>query len=323
MQCQICCTKKSQFYCNNCLNISPNLVLSKKFALIEIKNENEKLHFKINKILNFNQKNTTLLSSKFEKAAMLSSRRTNLKISCNIDLVAKRVQEKREKISQLKQKLECLKNKGELVEEVQERAHIRNEWEHKISQITSIVHKQRHAKLEMLRNWLLLRKRENSTELPYTISFQPIISVKNINKLPKFILSESISVIFKFFHIFSTFYLNLSLPYSLETKEDNLLDLCGKIVINSIYIARLFKQIPYRYSIDLRALLETYDIDGFFFSVMNFEKLDHLKLVKDEESNYTLNLKYTTRCILELLNGDAVQDSSQVIYDQDRWFVVK
>lgn len=310
MRCQICNDESGEFYCASCIKASPHLLLSLKFGLIDIQNENKTLNQRIDRILEnamVNKQgnvtdlalgkltveedtNDNVLRSTMMKVNSLKLKRRNGRIKSQLDHINRALTSKREYISKLLQMLENAKDVRTVshsIPTVVERKQEREKWLKKIDQMEILVEKRQQYHLRLLNQWFAISKRE-SAGLPFAISFQPVISLKNVNKLSYRLVKSSVFKMFQYLSLISMI-LEIKIPYCMKDNVSSFNDdyqlrdiiiftedfvkkqstnWLTKIIIDITCICQCTDVLPSDQNIDILTLLDQYDIDGVFYHMV-------------------------------------------------------
>ncbi|QLQ78844.1 hypothetical protein HG537_0B01920 [Torulaspora globosa] len=311
MRCPLCMNSSRPMYCSHCVNTSPNILARLKIDLLMLRDENCKLKNRVESILEYGlglmegSKGVTnaetieegnqdvegeILGQRLLKLNQLRAKRRYNRIRYRTTQLLSSLEAKRRTIERLEQENETVSVLDASVEEQLSRVRtaVMVEKTGQIAQIQRVLLNSQESKLNSLRKWFIIRKRD-SYEFPYSIAFQPIISLKNFYRLPPVVAWSSISKMSEFTLLMSEV-LQYTLPCELpdtssktlrladNTVEDgydddnNVADYLTKLLINIIQLARragLISKSP----VDLTWMLDQLDIDTLFYNMATSTKI--------------------------------------------------
>ena len=300
MQCQVCYNHSDKFYCANCIKTSPQLITTLKFKLLTINDTNEKLNKQIDSILkqslskesddNTSNHGGMLLKQRMSKVNNLKVRKNIGQLRIRLENMTNNIKNKRQYISKLKNELEEMKGyKPKEIHNVSE-----NVSPDQFEQISRVVTKRQEQCIQMLNQWFIISK-TRSRDIPYTISFQPIISTRISSKLPTNVVRDSIFKIFQYLNIRARLQ-SLILPYATmkvvaqnqlpsddstpEYTMDELIQLrdqyvtehipiwLTKITFNVVHLCQYNSLLPPSYiPIDISYIIDQIDIDELLYGL--------------------------------------------------------
>lgn len=311
MKCPVCNNSARPMYCAHCMNTSPNLLVRLRVNLFILRETNCQLKNKVEAILEFGlnkvekrnegpagvkkQEESTniegeILGSRLQKVDLLRLRKKNNRIKYRITLEQKKISDKRRSKELIQQELQQY-----LRPRILEQTNTNScEYEGKlqetgqqISQVQKVVTSTQSLKLKKLTEWFIIRKRE-SYEFPYSIAFQPIVSLKNFYKLPSMVAWNSISKMSHYMTLLSDILLfrlscELGEPpriFMLEAEEcdDPNIDesivgeYLAKLVINVLQVSRHLNLLS-KDPLDLVWLLDQYDLDTIFYNMVTGQEM--------------------------------------------------
>lgn len=288
-------------YCSHCVNTSPNILARLKIDLLMLREENRKLKDRVESILEYGlgvmeapgdaevertveegQEDVEgeILGQRLLKLNQLRAKRKHNRIRYRIAQLSSSLEGKRRTIERLKHESERVSVLD--VSEEEKLSRVRTavvvEKTGQIAQIQRVLLNSQEAKLNSLRKWFIIRKRD-SYEFPYSIAFQPVVSLKNFYKLPPMVAWSSISKMSEFVILVSEV-LQYRLPYELPnafkapraTAEDaydddnNVAEHLTRLLVNIIQLARragLMSKSP----VDLAWMLDQLDVDSLFYNM--------------------------------------------------------
>ncbi|EJS44745.1 atg14p [Saccharomyces arboricola H-6] len=342
MHCPICHHRAHVVYCAHCVNTSPSLLLKLKLDLISLKNENRILGEKVEQILNeamsYGQLGVKALERKKDpltnslmKLDVLRMKKNNNRIKNKIDQLNERIHNKRDHVGRLKLEIDNYGHYkvGTDVDKLRERVEI-NDARNKLKQISQVCESTRNYKLSLLNDWFVIQKLQDNFQIPYTIAFQPLISLKNFRVLPLVITNDSINVMWKYVDFLSDI-LMIKLPYThnstehpFEPSDDRQTVIQGliKLIINILQICRHLNLVPST-PMDIPWLLDQYDVDGLFYNMVKRNKM------KCRSVSLYWNFGMLYSIVLDNLNSSQRGHPSRrtapapaLTGPHDRWYVV-
>ncbi|EHN03584.1 Atg14p [Saccharomyces cerevisiae x Saccharomyces kudriavzevii VIN7] len=343
MYCPICHHRAYVMYCAHCVNTSPSLLLKLKLSLISIKDENELLSGKVEQILNeamnYDQLNIRALERKKDplmnslmKLDVLRMKKNNNRIKQRIEHLNERINSKRDHISKLKLEIDNYKHyKAEAGrDKLREQMEI-NDAKNKLTQISRICESTRNYKLNLLNDWFVIQKLHDNFQIPFSIAFQPLISLKNFHVLPPLITDDSINTMWKYVTFLSDI-LVIKLPYASNSNElpmfessdgiQTVVQRLIKLIINILQICRHLKLVPST-PMDIPWLLDQYDVDGLFYNMVKRNKMK----CRSVSLYWTFGMLYSM--VLDNLNSPQTGHPARRTAPapaptgpHDRWYVV-
>lgn len=336
--CPICQKQPRAVYCPHCINTSPHLLLRHKLQLIQINHYNNELRQKIDSILTDaldNRHNSTdsannVLARQMVTLDVLHYKKNVNKLNHKKQQLSKLVESKRDKIRLLR---ELLSQNYERSPNMQEDM-LTTEYtdtKDKLGQITKVVDNIKAIKFQELVQWFVVRTRNNHT-FPYTISFQPVVNLHSLGKLPRNIVRSSLETMIQFIHYAGDILL-VDLPYTdieigvtrASTRDFNdFTTAITKIFINVMELAWLLQLMP-RYGVSERALvrhvLHEYDLDGIFYHTITNRDISYSGVTRGRSP---CELTYDT-CYHEistLVQSTSVTEEPSML-EREKWFVVE
>ncbi|KAL3232081.1 Autophagy-related protein 14 [Nakaseomyces bracarensis] len=329
MQCPVCDTQSHVFLCSHCVNSSPDLLVSLKLDLIILNETNEELKRRINTIMDHQGKVQTtagkngsvngieVLEERLRRMDVLRSTRLNNKIKYRIEQQNIRLNKKREEIERLKTVLVSSRTRVHDTS-IEKKLHEKtNELKSKLSLTSKLVEQTQSDKVLALNRWYSLRKRE-SFEIPYTIAYQPVLSLKNYHKFPMSIIEGSLIKMVQYMNIFTSINF-IQIPtifivneVDISTKHEEVLKLKRKSPIIVTALAKCVVQIMLimtrhlrllnddDQNVDFEWILDQYDIDGLFYHMATGAAID----AKKSRVASTLTLERALEIICSSLKVD-------------------
>ncbi|GAV48423.1 hypothetical protein ZYGR_0I07200 [Zygosaccharomyces rouxii] len=303
MQCSICHKSGRPMYCAHCMSSSPHLLLKLKLDLLILRETNGHLKSRVEDILEYglgqiagkepksastNVKGD-ILGRRLRKLDSVILRRKNNRVKYRISQLNRRIYEKRHRIEALRSKLQLPSKIGIHEKELKAKRESQeltiSEGKQQLTQIRKVLLKSQLSKIRSLVEWFVIRKRE-SYEFPYTLAFQPIVSLRNVYKLPSSVVWGSISTMSRYLKLFAEILFftlphnelvapnapELELEVSAKTAdesssdENTIVDHLTKIFINIIQISRHLNLIS-KDPIDLAWMLDQNDLDTLFYNM--------------------------------------------------------
>lgn len=352
MLCSVCSKQTTRAYCSNCSNTSPSLLLKWRMALLSIHEQNRKLQGRVKAILersmgqndvdmdgDKNEENDfPLLKSKLRKVTILKMKKRNNRIRFRIEQLKKNMENKKQRATHMEDELQLEIPKEAAIilqddEDLMERIH----------QTQKIVQMAQQEKLHSLRKWFMVRQRKDLYLVSFSILFQPIISLQNVPNLPRSVTISSLNNMFQYLDIFAQI-INFKLPYdgfhsltsAKEDGDDNNTDVVEwitKLTIGLLQLASKLQLIRTK-SIDIHWLLDQYDVDKLFYSVVQQRQIQCRVI----SSGQCWTFSHVYAMVSEILNisernsrnnlrADSTQRHSIKTADTqvahlDRWFIV-
>lgn len=357
MRCPICLNSARPMYCSHCMNTSPNLLARLKIDLLVLRENNHKLKTRVESILEYGlglmegsedklsavkaseadheDVEGEILGQRLLKLDQLRSKRKNNRIRYRTTQLSSSVEGKKQIVERLKQENERVSVLDGHAEAKLSKVKTRvlAERTHQITQIQRVLLSSQDAKLRSLREWFIIRKRD-SYEFPFSIAFQPVVSLKNFYRLPPMVAWGSISKMSEFVVLLSEVYL-YKLPYELpdqpsKTAEDvydddsnNVAESLAKLLVNVVQLARhadLMSKSP----VDLAWMLDQLDIDTLFYNMATSSKIPTKPMAQHWTYNKLLSVVSEA---LQLSIYAASPASRQTLAgtlanNSDHWFLV-
>lgn len=302
-------------YCSHCMNTSPNLLARLKINLLMLRNTNRELKGRVESILEYGlglvdgsnrhalagrpdgeQEDVEgkILGQRLIKLNQLRSKRKNNRTRYRTAQLQTVVESKRQLVARLKEE----KKQVSVLDRKAEKMHVKAktavivERKFQLSQIDRVLVSSRGAKLESLREWFMVRKRD-SYDFPYSIAFCPVISLKNFYRLPPMVAWSSIAKMSELVELISRVMLyklpcegiRTPAPSSNPTgkgdktledayeDDNNVAECITRLLINIIQLARhadLMSKSP----VDLAWMLDQLDIDTIFYHMVTSTRID-------------------------------------------------
>ncbi|EDO17541.1 hypothetical protein Kpol_534p20 [Vanderwaltozyma polyspora DSM 70294] len=284
IQCSVCRNHVQSMYCAHCINTSPNLLHPLRMQLLMVQQKNKVLKGKVEDILSHaldknwkssdNDTEGIILADRLHKLEVLKRTKRNNRVRYRISQLTKRIENKQQRLQSLRLQItttDVAKVSNANKKEIEE---IRTKY----LQLNEVVKREQELECQSLVDWFILRKR-NSYEIPYTLVFLPVVSLKNFHKLPKAVTISSLHKMFQFLEIYSQIISFPLLYKGDEIKEktintdEEIAKLITKLVINVLQIGRFKNLIP-KDAIDLVWLLDQYDVDSLFYNVIVNHKME-------------------------------------------------
>ncbi|QLL31332.1 hypothetical protein HG536_0B01950 [Torulaspora globosa] len=363
MRCPLCLNSSRPMYCSHCVNTSPNILARLKIDLLMLREENRRLKDRVESILAYGlgvmegseaaavvertleegheDVEGEILGQRLLKLNQLRAKRKHNRIRYRTAQLLSSLEAKKRTIDRLTQEREKVPvldvNAEEKLSRV--RTAVLVEKTSQIAQIQRVLLNSQEAKLNSLRRWFIIRKRD-SYEFPYSIAFQPVVSLKNFYKLPPMVAWGSISKMSEFVVLLSEV-LQYKLPCELpdasfkalraadNTVEDaydddtNVAEHLTKLLVNIIQLARragLMSKNP----VDLAWMLDQLDIDTLFYNMATSTEIP----TKSVAQHWTYNkLLSVVSEALQLSIYAASPASRQTLTgtlanNNDHWFLV-
>lgn len=307
MNCPICHNSGRPIYCSHCMNTSPNLLVRLRIDLFLLRDMNSKLKNQVERILEYGLKRVEqqgrsesrkspseqsknseggVLGKRLLKLDLLRLRKKNNRLRYRISQEQSRITDKKRTKEQIQEQLQLSsgqKARQDNNEAFSEYESIIEETKLQIAQVQKIVTGMQTLKLKNLIEWFVVRKRD-SYEFPYSLAFQPLVSLKNFYKLPTIVAWNSISKMSQYIVLVAKI-LQFALPFKLGDPSPNFLvdfddheeptindngiaEYIAKLVINLLQLSRhlnLLSQEP----LDLVWLLDQYDLDTLFYNLIS------------------------------------------------------
>lgn len=319
MQCPVCDTHSHVFLCAHCVNSSPDLLVSLKLDLIILNETNGQLREKIDDILkrritdapglqrpaadkkdnihNGSVNGVEVLDERLKRMEVLRATRRNSKIKFRLEQQNSRLDKKREQIEKLKLLLNASRTRrheGLLEKRLNEQTE---DLKNKLVVTHKLVEQAQTDKILSLNKWYMLRKRE-SFEIPYTLAYQPVLSLKNFNKFPLSLIEGSLIKMVQYINIFTkinfiqipNFYIvnevdfaaNRDQVLKMKKKSPILVESLVKCVLQILLIMTRHLRLMNDDSqnIDFEWTLDQYDIDGLFYHMATVTSIDAKKTRK-------------------------------------------
>lgn len=310
MRCPVCLNSGRPMYCGHCVNTSPSLLTKLKIDLLVLREGNIKLKNQVEGILEYGlgqveavehnhaaEKDQRVESSNIEgeilgqrllKLGLLRSKRKNGRVKYRALQLTNRIKDKELAVDQLKRAIAGDFNGRRNSEQalLRIKSAVLHDKNQQISQIFRFTSLNQEARLQALRDWFVVRKRD-SYDFPYSVAFLPVVSLKNFYKLPPVVAWGSISKMFQYVHLMSEI-LFCKLPCKMESipepagnekdqengkaggdlysDETNVAEYLTKLVINAVQLARHANLLS-KHPIDLAWTLDQDDLDTLFYNM--------------------------------------------------------
>ncbi|SCU82203.1 LADA_0C03730g1_1 [Lachancea dasiensis] len=327
LTCCACHKQAKVFYCGHCLNTSPQLLLKLKLELYHIRAANEQLRSQVDSILekamDEDSRSQDVLARNLSalKTAHLK-RRTN-KFRHKTEQARIRVKEKAKQAQELREVVEETDFQLETRPEVRELS-LKNRkdrfqtYQFKLDQLQKVLANAKAMKFQTLVHLFLIREREHP-EFSYTISFQPIINIQNLHRLPTNVVECSLRSMWEFLRLAAKVLL-VELPST--TPANEVLHSLTGIVLNMLVFLRTLGLIPQNCAdkrAHLRALLRDYDVDKLFYYMVMNRKIPQECQSKNETF---VNYEVCHHELQNLLQGSKNLGGVNNTMD-DKWFLVE
>lgn len=303
MQCSICHESGRPMFCAHCMSSSPHLLIKLKIDLLMLRETNSHLKGRVEDILEYGLGQVTgkesewhatniegdILGRRLRKLDSLILKKKNNRVRHRILQLTHRINEKRRKLEMLSTELYHTSKIGlngkELEIERNSQELTVTEVKQQLMQIRRVLLKSQLSKVRSLVEWFVIKKRE-SYEFPYTLAFQPVVSLRNVYKLPPSVVWGSISTMSRYLKLFAEI-LFFTLPHSeiiapnaldLESEAssrtadegssdgNNVVDHLTRLFINIVQISRHLNLIS-KDPIDLAWMLDQNDLDTLFYNM--------------------------------------------------------
>lgn len=296
-------------FCAHCMSTSPSLLVRLKIDLLMLRETNCELKEHVEGILEYGlgqvegTKNSIhkigdnydssvegeILGKRLLKLDLLRFQKKNNRVKYRTSQLLNRVNGKRRTIESLKRELarhSGLTSHGKTGEASGNDTEIILEKKQQLLQIQKVLSNAQVRKLRSLMEWYVIRKRD-SYEVPYSLAFQPVISLKNFYKLPPSIAWRSMLKMSQYLSLISEILL-FKLPFKFDC-EPNLIELesggaskdheegicddanvaeyLAKLVINVLQLSRHLNLLS-KDPIDLAWMLDQYDLDTLFYNLV-------------------------------------------------------
>lgn len=349
-------------YCSHCMSSSPRLLLKLKIDLLVLRETNSHLKSRVEDILEYGLSQIAgkelesksanvegdILGRRLRKLDSLILRKKNNRVRYRISQLNNRIYEKRCKVEDLHSELrlpsKIALNEKKLKSTRENQELTISEGRQQLMQIKKVLLRSQLSKIRSLVEWFVIRKRE-SYEFPYTLAFQPIISLRNVYKLPPSVVWGSISTMSRYLKLFAEILFftlphgELVAPYAPELElemsakttgensndENTIVDHLTKIFINIVQISRHLNLIS-KDPIDLAWMLDQNDLDTLFYNMaMRLE-------TKSKPVVHHWTYPQILSIVSEALQLSSVYATSPVsrqtlsgtkTNNNDRWYVVK
>lgn len=322
LKCCACHKQCKILYCARCVNSSPALLLRLKLDLWQVASSRENVHTQVDGILNDALKGDCKKQEVLWKhLAMLKTthfkRKTN-KIRSKLIQLQQIVQSKRERV----RALETCKPPPDMRTVNREYTEAMGlefrESQERLRQLQRILDSSKALKFQQLVHLFLIRKRDHA-EFPFTISFQPVVNVQNLCRLPQNVIECSLRSMWDFLLLAGRVLL-IELPLQSRPENDVSDSLTG-IVLNLLVLVQHLELLPSCCSDKrgrLRALLRQYDVDKLFYHmVMNQD----ITLRFSDQVHSVVDYEVCHSEIQALLQGSRELSVLGKSMD-DKWFLV-
>ncbi|SCU97278.1 LAFA_0G10704g1_1 [Lachancea sp. 'fantastica'] len=321
-KCYVCHEQVKELYCGHCINTSPHLVLKHKIELYQIRALNNDLRSQVDRILQRAMNEHSEPQDVLERnLAMLKTahlkRKTN-KYRRKVEQARDSIEIKAHRAKQLRELIE--KDDDAFRVSQKQSGTQRSQFDilqPDLRQLQKVLANSKALKFQELVRLFLVRQREHP-EFPYTISFQPVINIQHMYRLPQNVIECSLRSMWDFL-ILASKVLSVELP-SKEAGKDVLNSLTG-IVLNILVFLRNLELVPRDCSDKralLRSLLRNYDIDKlFYFMVMNRDVEADIK----SKAETPINFEVCHYELQTLLRGSSELSVLEQSVD-DKWFLV-
>lgn len=318
-------------YCSHCINSSPGLILRKKINLLQVREETSKLRAQIDNILEqaMDGDSQDLLGKHLHTLKAMHYKRNTNKIRYKLAQLGKIVTVKRNRMKALEMELGRATKKdtdngnnkpinGDLPRRL---SHAHNaeytDTLDKLTQIQRVLANTKAIKFQELVRLFLIRRRDHS-DFPYTISFQPVVNLQNMYKLPQTVVDSSLETMWGFIRLASRI-LFINLPC--KGLKDDVVDSITGMVINLLALLRYFKLIPPQIRDErklVRFLLQNYDLDQLFYhTVMNRD----IDVPSDGLTDTRIDFESCHDDVQQMLQGSNELSVLNKSMD-DKWFLV-
>ncbi|KAH3672744.1 hypothetical protein WICMUC_004150 [Wickerhamomyces mucosus] len=365
-KCGICNRSKDSIVCSSCINF---IILKPKLQYLSLLDEYHRLQTTINQILsncikgnNYDFINEFMQNGKVkdidgiksDSVLNLSSQLLNLDIMLlkklirgierEINNVSKEIEVKREKLDTINDKRQSFIESFPIIDRVEDikiigddddQDHDDDNWKIKNEQISKqILISQRNLFKEYLSLKLIKRQKLNNSQIIYTISFTPIISIYNISEFNSDIINFSFQHMIKFvIKISNIWFINLpfdidqSLPeisqLSIDNKEikkinelnllnlKNLINGIARLSINIFKILRFFKN-----DLEITNYLQLFKLDEMIYKIANPDhKIPQLGKSQDDipilNNEKKLDVDYLSSRMFKFINTRINQKNNE------------
>ncbi|CEP61564.1 Atg14p LALA0_S03e05688g [Lachancea lanzarotensis] len=325
-KCYVCHEQVKELYCRHCINTSPHLILKHKIELYQIRAFNNELRSQVDDILQSAMdeskepqdvlgRNLAMLKTAYLKRKTNKYRHKLEQVRDSVEVKAHRAKQLREQID--RDNATKINEPRQLQEHSGTQKSQFDALKPDLLQLQKVLANSKALKFQELVRLFLVRQREHP-EFPYTISFQPVINIQHLYRLPQNVIECSLRSMWEFL-VLAGKVLLLELPLK-EPGTDVLTSLTG-IVLTILVLLRNLELVPRDCSDRralLRSLLRNYDVDKlFYFMVMNKDVETDIKSKAETVINYEV-------CHSELQT--LLQGSSELsVLEQsvdDKWFLV-
>lgn len=350
-------------YCAQCVNTSPNIILPKKMDLLVLREMNSRLHEQVEQVLQYGtqldrdseltelkdhnavkdsklqvREHGDILGLRMKKIEKLKVMKRNNRMERYLSNLERRVDRKRQRVITLKADIENIESHHN-IDDTNSITDPMKEVTMKIEDLNSYSVKLTNGMVSELRSWFQIRKRE-SYEIPYTISFQPIISFENFHKLPRYIILTSLEKEMEFMDLLAQI-LSVHLPFTIDDcNRTGANDFSVKsvmqithLIMNMMEVARQGNLIP-KEPVDIAWLLDQYDMDHIFYNVATRTLLKSRNSLRAFEPSDVYNLVAQTLQLqvgsFSAVLGRSISTTSSSMWDQgsdtnhlEHWYVVK
>ncbi|SCU88251.1 LAMI_0D09362g1_1 [Lachancea mirantina] len=324
--CCVCHKSSREVFCAHCMTSSPSLLLRRRIETAEAQKSRDLLREKVDVIM---RKAMT-----GEAEELLSRHLMNLKIlqlKRNISRMKYKLEQKRLSIHAKKQKFVSLQQ--EIVQGDENRRDSKdakggspmgkrlnsehNEIEQKLVQVSRVFFSTRALKFQELVKLFLVRQRDHP-DFPFTISFQPVINLQNMYKLPQNVIRSSLDSIWEFVHIASRV---LCVQVPLHGTSADVIESLAWLAMALLVLVRHFQLVPQNALDDrlvLQEILENYDIDGMFYHTLMNRDLD-LPSVGEKRNPVDFEFCHWQVQLLLQSSGELSEINNSI---DDKWFLV-
>ncbi|SCV04531.1 LANO_0G10770g1_1 [Lachancea nothofagi CBS 11611] len=281
INCCACHKQSKALYCGHCINTSPSLLLKRKIELYQIRASNEQLRVQVDKILecamNDASESQDVLGKHLSMLKTTHLKRKTNKFRLKVGQVEDMVIGKRERVRHLQRELQQKVKKHSGSEPWKTYSESPGDrfqsFQAKLKQLQKVLVSSKSHKFQELVRLFLIRQRAHP-EFPYTISFQPVVNVQNLYRLPQNVIECSLRSMWEFLLLAGRILL-VELPLKKPTKD--VLDNLAGIVLNLLVLLLSLKLIPQSCSdkrVLLRNLLRDYDVDKLFYCLVTNKNIE-------------------------------------------------
>lgn len=355
MLCPVCNSNKTLFFCAHCINSVSDPDIGKvRLQLERLNASNEELKAKIEKLLGYVTNNGSGSGSAFvptpvsasaseiafyyrmREINLLKKRRRNDRINTWVKYMTNLIERKKGELARCQDLLVSRYRTTPPPPPPIIGDNLQTSQVQTIAQVQTMLRRRQVAVHDELTSWFLVRNTERWFEIPYVMWFQPIVSLRNVFKLPGQLIALSVLRMAQYLQILERIY-SFSLPFTLgpsftlkwaiELDDQliyrNLIHWLTTLTINLVVCLQRLDLIPVSQKFpDIARLLDEYDIDGLFYQLANRLEVKVVHTIETPQ-NFSDIAKITSKRLYSSSESDASQQNGQQsVESADKWFVV-